>query len=575
MKSKHYFLLSLILVCLTLGVIALPLILSFHRTAPQTYLSGQNYSLLTRSQLVNRLETDFVLPPSLTLSLGDQNYQLELASISAQINKDKTATNILYNFLSHGIVDYLLYPYRPHHHQLVVSYDEVALDSYLDDLSESNTKPFVPASLELTENPSHQKTIVVENGQIGYKIDKTEFKNQLSSSLSQWQLSLPIPIPTQTIGYLPTADQVTQTRQKAESLIGASLSLTGGSYPVLIEDKTLISWLNFDGSYDYDLIHQYVSGISDSLNIIPKDAVFKFEDGRVLEFQPSVSGKVVKQEELIKQIISTIDQAPQNSNQLLVEIPFTVNEASITTASANNLGIKELLGRGVSTFKHSSTTRNFNVQKGASVVNRVLVAPGETFSFLKNLGEVSLEAGYKNAYIIRQGKTELDVGGGICQVSTTLFRAMLNAGLDITQRQNHAYRVSYYEEDMPPGYDATVFIPSPDLKFINDTGNYLLIQSYYDDKNKSLTYEIYGTSDGRQVEIANYRKWGAAPAPPTKYIDDPTLAPGQLVQMEHAVPGLKTAFDWTVTKDGQILHQKTFQSNYVPWAAVYRRGPQP
>ena len=183
-----------------------------------------------------------------------------------------------------------------------------------------------------------------------------------------------------------------------------------------------------------------------------------------------------------------------------------------------------------------------------------------------------METGFKQAYVIKQGKTELDVGGGVCQVSTTLFRAMLDAGLDITERQEHAYRVSYYEEDSPPGYDATVFIPKPDLKFVNDTGHYVLIQNIIDMKNKKLTYEIYGTSDGRKTELSNYRKWNASPAPPDKYIDDPTLPNGKVIQDEHSIPGLNVAFDWKVMRNGEVVHQKTFESHYVPWGAVYRRG---
>ena len=234
-----------------------------------------------------------------------------------------------------------------------------------------------------------------------------------------------------------------------------------------------------------------------------------------------------------------------------------------------------MLGKGTSTFWHSSAIRNINITKGSSIVNRILVAPGDTFSFVKSLGEVSLAAGYKQAYIIRQGKTELDVGGGVCQVSTTLFRAMLDAGLNITERKNHAYRVSYYEEDSKPGFDATVFIPSPDLKFVNDTAHHVLIQSVLDMDNRRLTYEIYGTSDGRKTNITNYRQWDSTPPPPDVWIDDPTLPVGKVVKDEQAIRGLKTAFDWTVTdKDGNILHQKTFQSNFAAWAAVYRRGPQ-
>jgi len=335
----------------------------------------------------------------------------------------------------------------------------------------------------------------------------------------------------------------------------------------------LVSWVDFDSGSQQTNINEYVDNLQQNLKREPQDAVFKFENGKVLEFQPDKQGYYLDGEKLkdsIRRNFSAWEMSTEN--KIVAELPLVKSEAKVKNNEVNDLGIKELLGRGTSSFKHSSTTRNYNVEKGSSIVNRILVAPGETFSFIKNLGEVTLESGYKKAYIIRQGKTELDVGGGICQVSTTLFRAMLDAGLEITQRQAHAYRVSYYEEDTKPGFDATVFIPNPDLRFVNDTGNYVLIQSYYDGINKKLAYEIYGTSDGRKAVISNYKQWGAAPAPPDVWIDDPTLPAGKVVKDESRVPGLKTAFDWTVTKDGKVIHQKTFTSSYVPWAAVYRRG---
>ena len=89
-----------------------------------------------------------------------------------------------------------------------------------------------------------------------------------------------------------------------------------------------------------------------------------------------------------------------------------------------------------------------------------------------------------------------------------------------------------------------------------------------------MAYEIYGTRDGRKVEISNYKQWDAAPAPPDVWNDDPTLPPGKIIKDESKVPGLKTSFDWKVIKNGEILHSKTYVTNYIPWAAVYRRGPQ-
>jgi vancomycin resistance protein YoaR len=163
-------------------------------------------------------------------------------------------------------------------------------------------------------------------------------------------------------------------------------------------------------------------------------------------------------------------------------------------------------------------------------------------------------------------------GGGVCQVSTTLFRAVLNAGLPITERQPHAYRVSYYEQDIGPGFDATVFLPSPDLKFKNNTPSYLLIQTKVDQVNKKLTFDIYGTSDGRKVEISPVRIWDKQPPPPDLYQDDPTLPAGTIKQVEHKSWGAKVAFDYKIVRGEEVLSEKTFYSVYRPWQAVYLRG---
>ena len=123
----------------------------------------------------------------------------------------------------------------------------------------------------------------------------------------------------------------------------------------------------------------------------------------------------------------------------------------------NDLGVKELVGSGYSTYSGSIENRVFNVSHGASKINGVLIPPGETFSFNKTVGDITAATGFKQAYVIKSGRTVLDDGGGICQVSTTLFRAALNAGLPIVNRTAHAYRVGYYEQGFPPGIDATIY----------------------------------------------------------------------------------------------------------------------
>ncbi len=547
-----------------------PLILNYNKSGSNTRLLGQDYSYLSRSEIISRIDQNFVLPEQVNLELNDQKFTISTASVSATIDTNRTAGNILYRRLDEGIVNYVKYFFNKKDFNLIISYDTDQLTKAIETISSQLNRPFVPTELVVKN-----KLISTTTGSIGVVIDQQQLQEQIVSNLSLGKFNESISIKTNLVGSIPNNDQINQTISRAQKLIGKSITLITSSDKVVVDDLTLISWLDFNNGFQTEKIATYSQNLSKSLQHDPIDAVFKFENGKVLEFQSAKNGVGIDPDKLSQEIITAFSKL-ENSSDSKTEFNLSYESIppKINNSDVNDLGIKELIGSGTSTFKHSSATRNINIAKGSSIINRLLVAPNETFSFVKSLGEVTLEAGYAKAYIIRAGKTELDVGGGVCQVSTTFFRAILNAGLDITERKAHAYRVSYYEEDSKPGFDATVFIPSPDLKFVNDTGHYVLIQSVLDMENRRLTYEIYGTSDGRKVEINNYRQWDATPAPPAVWIDDPTLPIGKTVQDEHAVPGLKTAFDWTVTdKDGKVIHQKTFQSNFVPWAAVYRRGP--
>jgi vancomycin resistance protein YoaR len=149
---------------------------------------------------------------------------------------------------------------------------------------------------------------------------------------------------------------------------------------------------------------------------------------------------------------------------------------------------------------------------------------------------------------------------------------LLNAGLPIVERHAHAYRVGYYEQDQPPGLDATIYVPSVDLKFKNDTGNYILIQSFFDEANLALTFVLYGKKDGREVELTRPVLTSSTPAPPDSYQDDPTLPVGTVKQVDFSAPGGRSVFTRKVTKNGKVIIDESFVSNYKPWQAVYLRG---
>jgi vancomycin resistance protein YoaR len=296
----------------------------------------------------------------------------------------------------------------------------------------------------------------------------------------------------------------------------------------------------------------------------------------VTQFQPAKEGQTLEQEKVRGLIINTLEGIEEGKeNQPTIELPVITAPPTVTVEEINDLGIKEILGRGVSYFRGSIASRIHNIQLASSRLNGLLIPPGEVFSLNQALGEVSQATGYKSAYIIKEGRTILGDGGGVCQVSTTFFRAALNSGLPIIERQAHAYRVAYYEQGFPPGLDATVWEPRPDLKVKNDTLAHILIQAHANTGARSLTFEFYGTSDGRKATVGQSRIWDQVPPPPDLYQDDPTLPTGTVKQIDWKAWGAKVAFDWKVIRGNEVLQERTFYSNYRPWQAVFLRGTGP
>lgn len=325
-----------------------------------------------------------------------------------------------------------------------------------------------------------------------------------------------------------------------------------------------------------NLLDEMLNRLGSSIDIAAKDALFQFESGKVTLFRTSESGRMLNEKQTKQLVYSYIlalsREEPISPQEIVITLPVETVSPRITTEDSNKFGIRQLLGVGSSKFVGSIAGRVHNIELAASRINGHLVPPGVIFSFNDTLGDVSTATGFQPAYIIKEGRTVLGDGGGVCQVSTTLFRAVLNSGLSIVERHFHSYRVSYYEQDSPPGLDATVFAPSYDLKFKNDTLNYILIQAKTDKQNYSLTFEIYGTNDGRKVDLTKPVILSQTPPPPDLYQDDPTLPKGVVKQVDWKAWGAKVSFDYKVTRNDEVTAQQSFFSNFQPWQAVFLRG---
>ncbi len=358
-------------------------------------------------------------------------------------------------------------------------------------------------------------------------------------------------------------------------LIGRSINFFSRLYQEL---AAVLNWQSFKIestiSYDKTAIQGFIDSASDQYNKPAQNALFKFESGKVVSFRTDADGLQINTDQLLSDIDSSISQLKNNPNNKKVTLSATILKPEITLANSNNFGIEEEIGEGQSSFRDSIPGRIHNIVLAASKFNGVLVSKDQVFSFNDTVGDISSSTGYQQAYIIKDGKTVLGDGGGVCQVSTTLFRAVLNSGLSVVSRTAHAYRVGYYEQDSKPGFDATVFAPYVDFKFKNDTQTNILIETSVDLKNAILYFKFFGKKDGRQITISNISLYDVTPPPSPLYQDDPTLPKGTTKQTDFAAWGGKSSFDYRVNLGSQILSQATFFSSYQPWQAVYLVGTQ-
>ncbi len=315
-----------------------------------------------------------------------------------------------------------------------------------------------------------------------------------------------------------------------------------------------------------DKITSYLEEVATEVDIQAKDAKFKLENNRVAEFQKSIDGIELNIEKSINSIEDAILNNPTSTADLIIETAMAKN----SVGDINDLGVKKLIGIGSSNFGGSPKNRRHNIAIGAETINGILIKPEEEFSLNSALGEIDASAGYLQELVIKGNKTVPEYGGGLCQIATTIFRAAINTGLPITERRPHAYRVSYYE---PAGTDATIYPPSPDVKFINDTDSYILIQT--DIHGDDLIFEFWGDVGSRKVETTDPKIFNIVSPGPTKFIETEDLDPGKKKCTESSHNGADAEFTRKIIYSDGETKEEIWKSHYRPWRAVCLIGKEP
>lgn len=310
-------------------------------------------------------------------------------------------------------------------------------------------------------------------------------------------------------------------------------------------------------------LEQELKLISSEITAPPADARLKINPDETVEVVPSREGIAVDNEKVLQditEVYKNYDSAPEINLSLVKAGPGK------TTRDLLDMGVNGLLAYYSTTFDTADADRSYNIKVAADALDGLFVAPGEAFSFNGMVGPRSSEAGYKNAKIIINNEFVDGLGGGVCQVSSTLYNAVLLSGLEIIERNSHSLPVFY----VPPGRDATVSFESVDFRFRNSTPRHIYIKTMFSPGRVSV--KLYGNTDYRRevtirtrvVETFPFRK---------VYQQDPSLKAGESKVIRNGISGMRVTAERIVLSSGAYRVENLPASLYRPVDQLVHTGP--
>ncbi len=456
------------------------------------------------------------------------------------------------------------------------------------------------------EDPFHNARVIfadrslepkVEAEKDGYVFDYITIQSELGKTVGTLSFA-PLSVRVQRMTPTITAADIEKVLPKVKTLFSyGAISLnytdpqTKQEHDWSIAPITFSRWLELRPDADNNLVFglsaDKVKSYMDTtvrpwVDSAPQEAKFTMEDGKVKEFKASHTGLSLNFEKTYTDLDTAFRERNFAPTEPIKTVGLTVDiaEPAVKTADVNTLGITDVVGVGVSSFRGSHPARIKNVARAVGLLNGVLIKPGETFSTAKNVGPITEANGYLPELVIKgDDASQKEVGGGMCQIGTTLFRMAMNSGMPIVERRNHSLVVNYYADPVNgnPGTDATIYDPLVDFKFNNDTGNYLLLQTDMNMKTLQLTFTLWGKPDGRTGSYTHpvVSKWIPTGPATNVAVADGTLAPGQK-RCQPAYRGAVASFTYTrTTSSSPEKIDQVFTSYYRPLPATCYVGVEP
>ncbi len=419
-------------------------------------------------------------------------------------------------------------------HKLLVKFNEERFQKFVKVFEPFETKPIDYSLIFDGYNFN-----VIE-GRDGYMVDTEALRKEIERTI--WLSSKQVVVPQKIVKPEIGEEEVLSMRAKINDL------LEGAPYLVKFKDKTwslerqdigtfIIFKKETKGKLTYDLdkekIVHFVNLLAPQINLREQDATLSYDkDNKIIVVDKGQVGLEVDIDENTDLIYQALMRGEKEITLKITEIL-----PRVTSQTLQELGIEKLLGVGRTSFDGSPSSRIHNITIGTSKFNKILIPPNATFSFNEILGTVGPESGYKAELVIKDNKIYPEYGGGLCQVSTTLFRAAVNSGLDVVQRSPHSIMVRYYN---PAGFDAAIYPPNPDLKFKNNTSGHLYVQARV--VKNEVVFEIYGKNEGKIVKIN-----------------------GPVFVEKNDDGAAKTLLIQEVWQDGKLILKKQFYSSYKPY----------
>ena len=558
---------------------------------PGVSMSGIDLSDLTRQEAAAQVTQKITYPSEghLLIVDGDRSWLVSPSQLGFLIDPVASAEYAYQIGRSKGFILDLLEQFRAWRHGIDISpvaiYDQRSAHTFLQNIAREIDNPVIEANLDILD-----ADVVVNSGQIGRILNIEASLMLLDAPLQTFQDSLITLVVDETP---PVVLDASAAAELARQILSQPLVLSlpseyndAGPWTItpeelagllVIETQEASTEAEYKIGINQDLLHTYLSSLVPVLQIDPINARFIFnDDTRQLEvIEPAIIGRSLDVESSLERINEQL-MAGHHAVTLAVEI---LDPPAKDNTTAEELGITELIHAETSYFYGSEPARVQNIATAAKSFHGLLIPPGETFSMADALGNISLENGYAEALIIYGDQTIKGVGGGVCQVSTTLFRTVFFAGYPIVERHAHAYRVGYYEmlrdgskDGSLAGLDATVFVPLVDLRFTNDTPYWLLMETYMG-QYYSLTWKFYSTSDGRSMEWQTTGPTNIVPAPEPLYRENPDLEEGEIKKVDYAADGAYVRVTRIVYRDNAVYFQDVFTTKYQPWQAIFEYGP--